>query len=100
MSKFTKKYANDHKLSSLCRNEGIKYLAIFGSYARDEAKEDSDIDILVDFLDARGLFAFIRLKHKLEEYFDKKVDLVTKAAISKYFVDDVNEQLEVLYESV
>ena len=99
MSKFTEKYGYDQKLHRLCREEGIRYLALFGSYARDEAGEDSDIDLLVDFMDSKGLFAFAILKRKLEEYFQKKVDLVTIKGISKYFVDDVKEQLEVIYES-
>ncbi len=99
MSKFTEKYGRDQKLHSLCQEEGIRYLAIFGSYARDEAGEGSDIDLLVDFIDSKGLFTFVRLKRKLEDYFQKKVDLVTMRAISKYFVDDVKEQLEVIYES-
>jgi uncharacterized protein len=99
MSKFSEKYVSDQRLHSLCQEEGIKYLAIFGSYARDEAVEGSDIDLLVDFIDSKGMFTFVRLKRKLEVFFQKKVDLVTIRAISKFLVDDVKAQLEVLYES-
>lgn len=60
---------------------GGHHLAIFGSIARNEANEDSDVDILVDFDSKKGLFGFADLKLYLEEILGCHVDLVTKRAL-------------------
>lgn len=60
---------------------GGHHIAIFGSLARDEATESSDVDILVDFDSKKGLFGFADLKFYLEEILDCHVDLVTKRAL-------------------
>jgi predicted nucleotidyltransferase len=59
----------------------VKSLAIFGSVARGDATENSDIDILVEFNKSIGLFEFIRLKKYLEEMTGCRVDLVTPDAL-------------------
>ena len=56
---------------------GVKSLALFGSVARDEAQMGSDIDILVEFNRAVGLFGLFALHDRLEELFGCKVDLGT-----------------------
>ena len=62
---------------------GVKSIAVFGSTARNEARSDSDVDVLVEFdPDAEiGLFDFIRLQWLLEELLDNKVDLVTQSGL-------------------
>jgi uncharacterized protein len=56
-------------------------MALFGSVVRDEARADSDVDILVEFARPVGLLAFLRLKRFLEEILGKPVDLVTSKAL-------------------
>ena len=65
---------------SLKRLFGVGEIGIFGSYARDEACEESDIDILVEFDGPVG-WEFLDLKDHLEELLDIEVDLVTKKAL-------------------
>lgn len=61
-------------------------IAVFGSYARNEQKENSDIDILVDCSGDIGS-NFISLADELENILNNKVDLVSKNGIkNKYFV--------------
>jgi predicted nucleotidyltransferase len=60
---------------------GVSRLALFGSVARDEAREDSDIDVLVEFSQPVGLFEFLRLDFYLEELLGSHVDLVTPDAL-------------------
>lgn len=60
---------------------GTRHLAIFGSTARGEATQSSDIDILVDFDAKKGLFVFADLKFYLEEILDCDVDLVSTRAL-------------------
>jgi predicted nucleotidyltransferase len=59
----------------------VRRLALFGSTARDEARDDSDLDLLVDF-DAGPTFdSFMGVKLFLEDHLGRKVDLVTPAAL-------------------
>lgn len=53
----------------------IKRLGIFGSYARNEASENSDIDIVVDF-EKSTMFGLVAIKEDIEEYFKHHVDIV------------------------
>ncbi len=56
----------------------ITSLALFGSMARDEATEKSDVDVLVDFSQTPDLLTFIELEEKLKSALGKNVDLVPK----------------------
>ncbi len=60
---------------------GVKNLAVFGSVARGDSNKTSDVDILVEFDRAVGLFEFVRLKLLLEEWIGRRVDLVTPDAL-------------------
>jgi len=63
----------------------IQSMAIFGSYARMEETEQSDLDILVEFNDKIGI-RFIDLAIELENIVEMKVDLVSRKGIKdKYF---------------
>lgn len=70
----------------------VKRAAIFGSYVRAEAKEDSDIDILVELDDDVGLFDFIGLKLEIEDAIGKKVDLVEFSTIKPAFRERILEE--------
>jgi len=62
----------------LCDTYGISDLRIFGSYARGEQTESSDVDILVDYETAPSLLKLIDLRDYLSELLEMKVDIVTK----------------------
>jgi predicted nucleotidyltransferase len=70
----------------------IKSLGIFGSYSRGEAKEESDIDILVEFEEPIGL-EFIDLADELEQILNHKVDLVSKSGIRDKYLQYVQKEL-------
>ena len=67
----------------------VKSLAVFGSVARGEATESSDIDLLLEFNQPIGLFEFIRLKNYLEDLTGFKVDLVTSDALRPTMRDTI-----------
>lgn len=69
----------------------ITSIALFGSAARDEATETSDIDLLVDFApESRiGLFGLARLQMIIQEAFKCKVDLVTPDALHPALRDKI-----------
>ncbi|RCW49727.1 MULTISPECIES: nucleotidyltransferase family protein [unclassified Halanaerobium] len=66
----------------------VKRIGLFGSFARDEANEDSDIDILVEFSGNIG-WEFIDLKQFLEENLEREVDLVTIEALKPELKEDI-----------
>lgn len=71
----------------------ISELGIFGSYARGDFNEKSDIDILVDFNERIDGFKFIRLAHELEDTFNQKVDLVSRKGIKPRYLPFVEKSL-------
>ena len=60
---------------------GVRSLALFGSIARDEATETSDLDFLVEFEGAATFDRYMDLKFFLEDLLGKPVDLVTKRSL-------------------
>jgi len=59
----------------------VKSLFVFGSVARDEATDQSDVDLLVDFEVTPSLFVFARVRRCLGEILGVPVDLVTRPAL-------------------
>lgn len=70
----------------------ISALSVFGSVARDEAREDSDVDILVEFNHPIGLFQFIELQQRLETILRCKVDLGTPRSLKPRIKDRVLQE--------
>ena len=73
---------------------GVKSIAVFGSTARDEARSDSDIDVLIEFdPEAQAsLFEFVRLQWFLEELLRNKVDLVTRGGLVPQLRDGILQE--------
>ena len=60
---------------------GAKHLALFGSAARDELREDSDIDVLVEFDGPATFDGYFDLKTYLEKLLGRQIDLVTEKGL-------------------
>lgn len=71
---------------------------MFGSFARGDATEDSDIDLLVKFSQQIGLFGFVGVEQDLETSLGRKVDLATDKMIGKYIRESVFRDLKVIYD--
>jgi predicted nucleotidyltransferase len=56
-------------------------IGVFGSFARGEEDEGSDVDILVEFSEPVGFFTFLELEEHLRDLLGRKVDLVSKKAL-------------------
>ena len=70
---------------------------IFGSFARNEAKEDSDIDILVKFKSRKSLFDRARLELELERESKRKIEVITYDSIKPLIKEQVlKEEIKIL----
>jgi len=77
------------------RSFGVRRLGIFGSVARDEHNEQSDIDLLVEFQKGTKTFDnFIHLVFFLEELLGRKVELVTTDSLSPYIGPRILKEVE------
>ena len=73
----------------IAHQHGASNVRIFGSVARGETTETSDLDLLIEMAPERTLLDVIAIKQDLEELLGCKVDVVTEAAISPYLRDKV-----------
>jgi predicted nucleotidyltransferase len=66
----------------ILKRHAVKRAAIFGSFARGEAKTNSDVDFLIEYkTDNKSLFDLVDLKSELEETLGRKVDIITYDSI-------------------
>lgn len=88
------------KISHYFYSQPINKAWIFGSYARDEAKKQSDIDILVDFLPEAHitLFKYVRMVNDLQALTGKKIDLVEDGQLKSFAVQHVEKEKILIYE--
>jgi uncharacterized protein len=85
-------------LSDFLKSQPVKKAYIFGSYARGENLDQSDLDILIEVEKGTDLFKFIRIKYKLEELFQKTVDLVSANGLSKRLKPIIDSEKILVYE--
>ncbi len=76
----------------------VKKIAIVGSYARDEAKPESDIDIIVEFSERKSLLDLVGIEQELSDALGVKADLLTEKSISPYLIDRIKKEMKVIYE--
>jgi uncharacterized protein len=79
----------------VAREYSVKKIGVFGSVARDEQTDISDIDLLVEFSKPVGFVTFMRLENFLSEQLGNQVDLVTSDSLKPVIRQDV--LAEVIY---
>ena len=87
------------RLIDICRQNDVSMIGVFGSMARGEAGDQSDIDLLVEFSKRKSLLALVALERKISAALGRKVDLLTEAAISPYLRDRIKRNTRVIYEA-
>lgn len=85
------------KIIEICKRNDISYCALFGSFARGEANEKSDIDLLVRFSKPKG-FNWLDAAFEIEGILGRKVDLVTENSLNPHIRKRVLKDLRVIYE--
>ena len=74
---------------------GVRSLGLFGSFVRNTANANSDIDLLVEFEPKQKTFDnFMDLSFFLENLFDRKVELVTRQSLNKYIGPHILKEVE------
>lgn len=89
-------------VSDYLKDKPVKTVYLFGSYARGEADENSDIDLLIDYDNTKKKISFfdvVRLKIGLEKKLQKKVELVEEKLMYPEFKDFVEGDKVKIYEA-
>lgn len=85
-----------NKIIPVLQRHDVKKAAIFGSFVREEQKEDSDIDILVEFKGDKSLLDLAGLKIELEEVLKRKVDVLTYNSLHPLLKDRILQEQKVI----
>lgn len=86
------------KINIFFVDKPISKAYLFGSYARNEQTQDSDVDILVDFEKQANLFDLIGLQQNLSELLKLKVDLLSSKGVSKFMLPYIEKDKVLIYE--
>ena len=94
---------NGQALATLCRDNGIRRLAVFGSALGEDFRLDSDVDLLVEFEPGRtpGMMGLARMQRSLEALLGgtRTVDLRTYGDLSRYFRDEVRSTARPVFDA-
>ncbi|MDI3547405.1 MAG: uncharacterized protein PWR10_1057 [Halanaerobiales bacterium] len=80
----------------ILKRHKVNKAGLFGSYSREEAREESDIDILVDMAGTKTLLDLVSLKLDLEDSLGQPVDVVTYNSLNPKIKDKVLKEQRVL----
>ncbi|WP_315969442.1 nucleotidyltransferase family protein [Methanobrevibacter oralis] len=82
----------------IAKKYGIDSMSLFGSYARGEATENSDVDFYIDKGDIKGLLDYIGFVQDLEDIFNCHVDVVSTGIQDKTFLALIKKDGVLIYE--
>lgn len=86
------------KTTPIAKAYGIGRMSLFGSYARGEAKENSDVDLYIDRGKLRSLLQYFAFVDELENALECHVDVVTTGIEDKEFLSAIMQEGVLLYE--
>ncbi len=89
----------EEQIAEFCQKHRIRKLALFGSVLRDDFRDDSDIDVLVEFEPDVSLgLDFFTIQFELEELLGREIDFITFDGLKKYIRRKVLNSAQVIYE--
>lgn len=82
----------------ILRQYGVEKAAVFGSYARGDQNQDSDIDILIEYAPnaRKTLLVRARIINELKNALQRDVDVITEKSLSRHFRDEVLREKKVI----
>jgi predicted nucleotidyltransferase len=84
-------------VAPIARKYGVERVYLFGSYARGDVNENSDIDLRIDKGSLKGLFALCGLYTEIEEALQMKVDILTTGSLKEDFLRKIQKEEVLLY---
>lgn len=81
----------------IARKYGVERVYLFGSYARGDVTENSDVDLRVDKGSLKGMFALCGLYTEIEEALQVKVDVLTTGSLEDDFLRKIQKEEVLLY---
>jgi predicted nucleotidyltransferase len=86
----------DDKIVSYMQLHGAEKVGVFGSYARNDVRAGSDLDLMVWFKEQKSLLGIIRIERELSELLGVRIDLLTEQAVSPHLIDRIRKELKVI----
>ncbi|MDD9955132.1 MAG: nucleotidyltransferase family protein [Anaerolineaceae bacterium] len=99
MSRLIRTHLPENKIREYCARQPIRRLSVFGSALRGELRDDSDIDLLVEYEADAAISLFDMGGHltDLSEIIGRRVDLCTPDGLSPYVRDEIVESAKLIY---
>ena len=85
-------------LAELCIRNDIARLRVFGSFARGEQKDGSDLDLLADFGAVKGLLELVRIEQEFSDQLGVRVDLLTEDGLSPHLRERILQSARIVYD--
>ena len=85
-------------VAELGKQYGVERIFLFGSYARGDNNDESDIDLRIDPGNIRGLFQLCGFRNQLEDTLGRKVDVLTTDSLYEEVLKDISQYEIVLYD--
>lgn len=81
------------RVKPVAEKYGLDKVTLFGSYARGEATEESDVDLMMAYKDLKGSFALGGVYADFQEALDKSLDLVSECALTADYANSLSKKL-------
>ena len=85
-------------LAEICERNDIGRLHLFGSFARGDESDASDVDLIADFTQRKSLLDLVRIEREFSERLGRKVDLLTERALSPHLRERILRESRLVYE--
>lgn len=86
-------------IAPIAKKYGIAKVFLFGSFARDDYNEDSDIDLRIEKGEMKGMFALCGFYTEVSEALQMKIDVLTTGSLEKEFLQQIKQDEIMLYAS-
>ena len=88
-----------NKTNPIAKAYGIGRMSLFGSYARGEATDDSDVDLYIERGRLKSLLQYFAFIDELEKVFGANIDVITDTSNNIEFLEQIKKDEVVVYES-
>jgi len=85
-------------VAEICARNDVERLRLFGSFARGEEEDGSDVDLIADFSTRKSLLDLARIEREFSERLVRNVDLLIERSLSPYLRDRILGEATVIYE--